>query len=59
MQDYKLVYGLMDKLKLSMKNDQILNHFTSIANSLSDSNQRDDWYLAIMHWEQTQNKKIS
>ena len=59
MQDYKLVYGLMDNLKLSMKNDQILNHFTSIADSLSNSDQRDDWYLAIMHWEQTQTTKTS
>ena len=53
MQDYKLIYGLMDNLQKSMDRDQIIYHFTSIADQLPTSNQKDDWTLAIMHWEQT------
>jgi len=56
MQDYKLVYGLMDKLKANMSNEAISEHFSKLAEEIKDPDQKDDWYLAIIHWDMANNK---
>jgi hypothetical protein len=53
MDDYKLVYGLMDRLRNSMSQEAIVDQFTKICDSINDQSKKEDWQLAIMHWDQT------
>lgn len=55
MDDYKLVYGLMDRLRSSMSKEAILEQFTQISDQIGDETKKEDWQLAIMHWDQTNN----
>jgi len=55
MDDYKLVYGLMDRLRKSMTNETIIDQFTQICESINDQSKKEDWQLAIMHWDQINN----
>ena len=53
MEDYKLVYGLMDRLKKTLDTDTIIDQFTQLTDQLPESAQKQDWQLAVMHWDQT------
>lgn len=55
MDDYKLVYGLMDRLRSSMSKEAILEQFTQMSDQIGDETKKEDWQLAIMHWDQTNN----
>jgi hypothetical protein len=55
MDDYKLVYGLMDRLRSAMSREEIIDQFTKLSEHIADSPKREDWQLAIMHWDQTNN----
>ena len=55
MDDYKLVYGLMDRLRNSMNKEAILKQFSQISEHINDNQKKEDWQLAIMHWDQTNN----
>ena len=55
MDDYKLVYGLMDRLRNSMTKEAILEQFSQISEHINDNQKKEDWQLAIMHWDQTNN----
>lgn len=55
MDDYKLVYGLMDRLKKTLNTETIIDQFTALTDQLPDSLQKQDWQLAVMHWDQTNN----
>lgn len=57
MDDYKLVYGLMDRLKKTVDSDTILDQFTKLTEQMPESEQKQDWQLAIMHWDQTNAKE--
>jgi len=46
----------MDKLKANMSNEAISEHFSKLAEEIKDPDQKDDWYLAIIHWDMANNK---
>jgi hypothetical protein len=53
MDDYKLVYGLMDRLKKTVDTNTIIDQFNQLTEQLPESDQKQDWRLAVMHWDQT------
>lgn len=59
MDDYKLVYGLMDRLKKTIEADTIIDQFSKLTDQLPESDQKTDWQLATIHWDQTNNGTIN